>query len=315
MCNIFRVRRIGLWIVAATLGIVVVVTGALGFGLLPSDAVRLRSFGDAVRRWQANPDHRAVAHEYVTLGVEAMQARWCGVPARDVVMAFRSLPGLPEHLAVNDTSAAHYDAFARGELSAYFHLTGEQGIANGIGMIEQLATHGDVLTDDQIVAFLASFQLPVPTVTDAGAIAGVRRLLADVQPNMPPPLTRTDIAARLLSRVEKNLATMTRAEQTAAFATYDAHIRATDPQPWRSKQISDFLAGIWAQGYGQIYLDGINGFFAIQRLARIVFVIALLTCLAIWTKRRRRLTPTTAVRSADGPLLSLAAAKPGSGGR
>jgi hypothetical protein len=218
-------------------------------------------------------------------------------------MAFRSLPGLPDHLAVSDTSAAHYKAFSEGDLSAYLHLSSEQGVADGIAMVEQLGQR-EPLSDADIVAFLAGFKLPVPTATDAGAVAGVRRMLADVDVTKKPLLVRGDVSTSL-SGVEGNLATMTRAEQAAEFAQFDAHVRATDPELWRSKQVSDFLAGIWAQGYGQIYLDGINGFFHIQHVARIVFVVGVSIGIALIV--RRRLTPTSAASCPDAPPQSLAA--------
>src|SRR5688572_22867852 len=123
----------------ALLALVVAFTAALGFGMGPGDTRRVRAFGDAVRGWQVNPDYRAVSAEYVRLGVDAMQARVCGLSAGTLVMGFRSIPKLPAHLAVNDTSAAHYEAFSRGEASAYLHLAGEQGFADGVDLIERLA--------------------------------------------------------------------------------------------------------------------------------------------------------------------------------
>jgi hypothetical protein len=281
--------------------------GALGFGMSRTDARRVRTFADAVRGWQHNPDYRVVSIDYVKLGVEAMQARLCGISAGHVIMGFRSLPGLPEHLAVSDTSAAHYDAFSRGELSAYLHLSSEQGVANGIALVEQLGRRSP-LSDEDVIAFLAGFKLPVPTVTDAGAVAGVRRLLDDIQPTQPF-LVRGDVSTSLLSSIEGNLATMTRAEQAKEFEQFDAHVRATDVELWRSKQVNDFLAGIWAQGYGQIYLDGIEGFFRIQRDARIVFGVAVV--IGVWIMVRSRVRPTSAAPSPDVPPQSLAAGNPG----
>jgi hypothetical protein len=292
--------------VVAALALIGLIAAALGFGLGPADARSVLAFRDAVRGWQVNPDYRAVSAEYVRLGVEAMQARLCGISAGNVVMGFRSIPGLPDHLAVSDTSAAHYDAFSRGEVSAYLHLSSEQGFADGVAMIEQLARRGPP-SDADIVAFLAGFKLPVPTVTDAGAIAGVRRLLDDV--GTKPFTVRADVTAPLRSHVQGNLAAMTRAQQALAFARLDASVCTADPELWRSKQVSDFLAGIWAQGYGQIYLDGIEGFFGIQRIARVVFVVTVVV--GAWLVVRRRLKPTSAAPSLDAPPQSLAAAKPG----
>jgi hypothetical protein len=289
----------------ALLGLLAVASAALGFGMGSADARRVRAFADAVQGWQANPDYRSVSTEYVKLGVEAMRARVCGLSAGTLVMAFRSIPKLPAHLAVNDTSAAHYDAFSRGDVSAYLHLASEQGFADGVELIERLAAR-QPLTDDDIVAFLAGFKLPVPTVSDAGAVAGVRRLLADVGPGRFT--VRSDVATPLRSHVLGNLAAMTRAEQAAAFAQLDPGIHAVDLQLWRSKQVNDFLAGIWAQGYGQIYLDGIDGFFAAQRGARVVCVVAIAT--GGWLIARGWIKRTSAATSPDASHQSLAASKP-----
>jgi hypothetical protein len=255
---------VGRWHTRAALAVLAVVAAlaaALGFGMTPGDARRVRAFGDTVRRWQVNPDYRAVSTEYVVLGVEAMQARVCGISAGHVIMAFRSIPGLPDDLEISDTSAAHYEAFSRGQLSAYLHLAGEQGFAEGINLVEALGRRSP-LADEEVEAFLAGFKLPVPTVRDAGAVVGVRRMLADADA-AKPFIVRVDVAALLRSQAGEHLAQMTRAEQAAAFARFDAEVRLSNPELWRAKQVNDFLAGIWAQGYGQIYLDGIEWFFSI----------------------------------------------------
>ena len=273
-----QVRRAA-FVVLAVVGLL---AAALGFGMTPGDARRVRAFGDAVRGWQSNPDYRAVSAEYVTLGVEAMKARLCGISAGHVIMAFRSIPGLPDHLAIGETSAAHYDAFLAGELSAYLHLASEQGFADGIALVEDLGRRNP-LTDDDVVTFLAGFKLPVPTVTDAGAVAGTHRLLADVQSDKPFAI-RGDVVTPLRSIVDQNL------EQAAAFAQFDAQVRAADPELWRAKQVNDFLAGIWAQGYGQIYLDGIDGFFFLRRLARTTLVIVIVAALVLAARARHTST-------------------------
>ncbi len=279
---------------------------ALGFGTMPGDSRRVRAFDDAVHRWQSGPDYRVVSAEYVTLGVEAMRARPCGVSARHIIIAFRSLPGLPPHLAVGDTSAEHYDAFSRGELSGYLHLMSEQGIVDGIGLVEQLGRR-DPLTDDDVIAFLRGFKLPVPAVTDRGAVAGVRRLLDDV--GDAPFTVRADVATSLRAHVGTDPAAMTRVQQALALARLDANIRSANPELWRAKQVGDFLAGIWAQSYGQIYVNAIDGFFQARRVARAAGVIALLA--VGWILMRSRVKRTIAAPSRDAPLQSLAAAKQG----
>jgi hypothetical protein len=293
----------------AALVIALIVSAALGFGISGGDVQRLRAFGDATRRWQTNPDFRDVQREYVTLGVEAMRGRWLAVPAERIVLGFRSLPGLPLYLAVNESSAAHYRAFSTGEMSAYLHLTREQGVAAGLQMIEDLARR-ETVSDADIVAFLNGFKLPIPVVTDAGAIASVRRLLADTQQPPRPFTVRSDLAAQLRRHVDANLATMSRQEQAAAMKTFDPKVRAADPELWRTKQVSDFLGGIWAQGYGPIYLDGIKWLIRIRTAARVVLVVTiLLTCWLLLRSRRPDLTAFAVAHFNDRALRARDEAK------
>jgi hypothetical protein len=287
-----RMRRS---LVAALLAAVVVLSAAIGFGLTPADGARLRAFADAVRRWQSNPDFRAVEDEYVSLGVVAMRARFCGVPAERVVMGFRSLPGLPDYLAVNATSAAHYRAFAAGELPAYLHLASEQGMTGGIEMIEILAQRRP-LSDADIVAFLEGFKLPVKIPTDAGAIASVRRLIADAAPTAAPFAVRQQVVARL-----RAIAGEIPPATPDPLAALDARVKSRDEELWRTKQVSDFLAGVWAVGYGQIYLDGIEWLLRIELAARVVFVAALIAgaCAVIRLAKSRRFASASRPPPAD----------------
>ncbi len=289
--------------------LVALVCAAVGLGILPGDLRKIDAFATGVSRWQKDPDFRLVEREYVSGGVAAMQARWCGVSARSIVMGFRSLPGLPDSLAVKDSSAAHYRAFAEGELSAYLHLSGEQGVPAGIEMIELLGKL-PTISDDDIVRFLGSFKLPVPVATDAGAIASVRRLIDDVQP-ATPLVARGDIVASLrrqASELAKSMNippdpdAMTRNQQHLVLQRLDDYVRETNRELWRTKQVADFLSGIWAQGYGQIYLDGIEWLWRIQRIARIAFAI---TLVILSTALVRAYRPR--MDSKEPPLTQIAA--------
>src|SRR5204863_2794258 len=133
-----RARVIRRWMIRAALAAALVISIALGFGMSGKELARLDAFNDAVHRWQVNPNYRAVQREYVRLGSAAMQGRWWGVPAGSVVMAFRSIPGLSQTLAANPGSESHYKDFTGGPLSAYLHLTGEQGLEMGEDLVEQL---------------------------------------------------------------------------------------------------------------------------------------------------------------------------------
>jgi hypothetical protein len=259
--------------------------GAVSFGLTRADAATLRDFDAAVARWQHDPDFRAVTREYVILGVRAMQVHLCGVPARIVILKFRSLPGLPASLAVNPTSESHYRDFSRGELSAYLHLCDEQGVENAVPMIENLLAQPAPPTDAQLADFLRCFKMPVPIATDAGAVRSVRAVLDDIRASTPlaiharvgQPIAR--YTARMTGRDANHLAFD---EQHRAMAQLDGWLRSEDPQLWRTKQVSDLLAGIWAQGYGQIYCDGIEWLFRIQRYARVGLFALLVGAALVW---------------------------------
>jgi hypothetical protein len=285
------------------------VCAALSFGLTRADAAKLRDFAAAVARWQHDPDFRAVAREYVTLGAAAMQAHLCGVPARTVVMRFRSLPGLPASLAVSSTSEAHYRDFSRGELSAYLHLCDEQGVENGVPMIENLPPDP---TDARLIEFLRSFKMPVPIATDAGAVRSVRLLLNDIAAPQPFAI-RTRIGQPLarstLRMTGRDVDHLSPEEQRRAMAQLDGWLRSEDPQLWRTKQVSDLLAGIWAQGYGQIYCDGIEWLFRIQRYARVGLFAAVLVLLFTWSTRDQTARAAISSPKAHGSAVEPAESK------
>jgi hypothetical protein len=293
------VKCAGRWgwrLAIAFLALACVLCAAISFGVTPADAARLRDYDAAVIRWQSNPDFRRVTIEYVTLGGRAMQVRLCGVPAKTVIMKFRSLPGLPAALAVSSTSESHYRDFSRGELSAYLHLCDEQGVEYGVPMIEQFLARDPPPTDEQIVAFLRSFKMPVPVATDDGAVRSVRALLHDV--DRPPVsfLVRTRIGAALAAEVNQAspapIETMTPAEQEQIWTSLDTWLSRQNVPLWRTKQVSDLLAGIWAQGYGQIYAQGIGWLWCIQRVAR--WTLCLLAAASVLLIRRMRRGTMTA---------------------
>src|SRR5688572_2719932 len=297
-------RRVAAW----TLRVALVLTTALllcvGFGTGAADRARLRAFAEAVERWGRDPDFCDVSREYVTLGHEAMSARCCGVSAARVVMALRSVPGIPKAYSVNPTSGTHYDAFERGPLSAYLHLSSEQGVADGVRMLEELSRAGEV-SDERIRAMLGSFDLEHRPPTDAGAVASVRRLVADVQPSRTLVI-RDSVPGRLAPHVATvarrrgaptDPTRMTREQQRLVWAALDAYVRDADEELWRTKQVSDFLGGIWAHGFGRIYQSLIEWVLWLQQLARVAGVM--LACVvAVLVVRGVRPHPRGAARVA-----------------
>lgn len=283
-------------------GVLLLASAALGFGIRGDDVRRLRAFADAVERWQTNPDFRQVQREYVARGADAMRGRLCGVSGETIVMGFRSLPGLPLYLRAHESSAAHYRAFGRGELSAYLHLTSEQGAGDAVAMLEHLATR-EPLTDVEVVAFLNGFRLPHAIATDAGAIAGVRRLIQDTQSPPRAFVCRADVAGGLRRAIGADVDAVPRAEQARLLAALDDVVRARDAELWRTKQVSDFLGGIWAQGYGPVYVSGITWLMRIHTAARAVFAVAITWLLWKLVRSHRPRLAAVAVEDLDhGPL-------------
>src|SRR5438046_1090017 len=103
-----RARAVFRWAGRVALAGVILFALAVGFGTSSTDCEKMRVFAEAVERWQHNPDFRKVQVEYVEMGNEAMRTRCAFINATRGMMWLRSLPGLPEHLRVNDTSLAHY---------------------------------------------------------------------------------------------------------------------------------------------------------------------------------------------------------------
>src|SRR5687767_3101023 len=171
----------------------------LGYGVDDEDKRILAEFCAAVRRWQAGPEYRHVAHEYVRTSHAAMNATPWGVTATTWIMAIRSVPGLPPAYAVSPTSQAHYDNFTRGELSAYLHLCGEQTMGWVIGDLQGIARAG--ASDAEIKRHLDSWTMNRPVVSDARAVVGVRRMLAEIDASaagreMPrPPHVQAELEA------------------------------------------------------------------------------------------------------------------------
>jgi hypothetical protein len=251
------------------------IASAFGFGITPGDWQKLTAFDQAVARWQRNPDFRAVTFEYVDLGSRAMQTRLCGIRAKAAVMAFRKIPGLPKSIAVNSTSQSHYDDFAAGPWRAYFHLSAEQDVPTGIAMVEKLGANP---TDGQIVAMLSGFHLPVPTATDLGAVLSVRSLIEDVKPDRAFVIHERPFGPEKLHEADG----YSTQQQLFMLQSLDKELHTKNPELWRTKQVNDFLSGIWAQGYGQMYASGIAAV-AIGRVAGrcvvLVFIISLVTIL------------------------------------
>jgi hypothetical protein len=274
---------------------VILLALGIGFGTPAADVAKMRVFADAVERWQHDPDFRKAQVEYCELGSDAMRVKVCFVSGTDAIMFLRSLPGLPKHLAVNPTSQAHYDSFTAGPLSSYLRVSDEQGTAGIIPKVEELGAMAPV-SDDDVRKFLGGFQLNAPIVRDAGAVRSVRSLLNDTDAGRKFAV-RDKVPDRLLAPIASIAAElgypgdckqMTVAQQAEVWKRLDDHVRQTDYELWRAKQVNDFLNGVWAQGYGPDYLRAIDGVLMARDVCRVAAPVALMLWVGVALYRRRR---------------------------
>ena len=284
-----------------------------GYGLDSDDARMLEEFSAAVERWQVGPEFRRVADEYVRLSHAAMNASPWGVRATTWIMAIRAVPGLPPEYAVSPTSQLHYDNFTRGELSAYLHLCGEQTIGWVVRDLHGVAARGS--SDADVEGFLRSWKMNRPVAADAKAVAGVKRLLAEIDAARPMEV-RAHVQAELeaaavavASRLgyAKDLRRLTSGQQHDVYARLDAGVRERNPDLWRLKQVSDLCSGIWAQTFGRDYTMVIDPVLMTRRVARVAGPTACAFGLALIAWRRRKLRLRTRDRhlapAAEPPIV------------
>jgi hypothetical protein len=292
------------WTVMAARGgfvVAAVLCVAFAFGLSARDAATLRSFADSVDRWQVNPEFRSLAAEYSVRGSEALRTRPILAPADRVIILARSCPLLPERYALTASTRLHYEDFGRGPLCAYLHLCDEQAVHHAVGMVEELGRQcretGRPAPDAaELRAFLRMFKLDSPVVKDAGALASVSALLADTHARSEPFTYRGVVGAALGPHVRALAAElgfpadarrMTVAQQRAVLDRLDAYVRRQDPELWRTKQVSDFCAGIWAHVFGRSYNLLIKPFLFLHAAGRVGLLVLLWWAAARWAEARQ----------------------------
>jgi hypothetical protein len=300
-CAKARWKKIATWSGRVAMAVVVLFAFAIGFGTPQADAEKMRVFADAVERWQHNPDFRKVQVEYVEMGSAAMNTRACFVNTTAGIMWLRSCPGLPAHLAVNPTSQAHYDNFTRGPLSAYLHLTDEtgEGLPNTIKMIKYVTRNPEPTYDDIRNDLLLNYKFDgYKVAADEGAVASVRRLLDDVDFTREFTIT-TDVRARFVPHIEAvarrlgyptDVKHMTSAQQGMIREHLDDAIRDADYELWRTKQVNDWLNGVWAQVYGTMYSGLITRTLMLRDAGRVLGPVMVMGWIALAWYRRKRVT-------------------------
>ncbi len=295
-----KLRQVSFWLAVALSA-----WGWLGISAKDkTDAVR---FDQLAAEWQRNPEFRSITVSYCDDGSRALAATPFGFSANGVVMALRSIPGLPKDLAVNPTSELHYRRFAMGPLCAYLHLCTEQDVPTFARVLEEAVTKHSaattptttatltqptVIADPVVVAreFLEAFHMDEAVCTDVGAVQSAGALIHDVDPQRPF-FVRQNIDALLLPHVRdvardlgvpERVDDMTAEQQRWVFARLDAHVRTRDPELWRTKQLSDFCCGIWAQVYGPSYGLAIKPVLILHQVAGGALLV-----LVLWALWRR----------------------------
>jgi hypothetical protein len=253
------------------------------FCLTPHDEMAYRSFTEAVQRWQTNPEFRSIAVDYSTRGSAGASASLWFIPARRIIMAIRSLPGLSEKYAVNPTSQQHYDNFSRGPLSAYLHLCSELDLPESLGVMEAEARKND-LSDEEMGKLLATFKMGFPVANDHGARAATAAMFRDTSAATSSFAIRTNIGPYLVEPIHQiaadlnvpaNPKEMTFDQQQAVLDRLDSYVRSHNPQLWRTKQMSDYFGGVWAQVYGPPYSMLIQPVLVAQQVCRVLLVVML----------------------------------------
>jgi hypothetical protein len=289
----------------AAFAVLVLISVLFGYGVPGRDRATLEAFTDAVDRWQVHPEFRALAAEYSVRGSEALRTRPLLVPADRLIIVARSCPLLPERYGLSPTCRLHYENFSRGPLSAYLHLADEQGVRDVVSMVEELgrrcrerADDGPGLPDEaDLREFLAAFKMDAPVVMDAGALQSVAALVADTDAASRRFQYRAAIGAALVPHVQAlardmgfpaDVRRMTVVQQRAVLDRLDAYVRRRDPELWRTKQVSDFCAGIWAHVFGRSYNLLLKPILALHALGRAAVWALLLWAAVAWLRGRQR---------------------------
>jgi hypothetical protein len=270
----------------------------LDLSLSNRDVAAIRSFNEGVDRWQTNPEFRAVAIDYCNRGSEAMSIHPVMVPAARVIMAIRSIPGLPKEFAINPTSELHYRNFTRGPLCAYLHLCSEQDLPDYVPLVEALGKKNEPTAADER-AFLDDFKMDFGVTKDAGALQSVSSLVRDTDASRPfsirqniPGLITPHIAAIARElHVPTDPAEMSIDQQQAVLERLDDYVRVHDLELWRTKQVSDFCGGIWAQVFGPPYTILLQPAVKVHTASEYVLMASIMILMGRFLRGRKRPAP------------------------
>jgi hypothetical protein len=292
------------WGVAQALAI------AFGYGMSAGDAELMRRFRAHVYAWEDRCDFREVCYTYTELGSAATHAKFVGMSSGDWVMVARSMPGLPEHLRVNEGSREHYNDFIAGPLSAYLHLSDIQGVQYWFDKINDHGGRLSTLTHAEVLDTFNLFQMHRPPTRNEAALESWRTMLVDIEAwkpftirEAPGPRIRAAVPGLALKLgVPTDIRAMCFSDQARVFAALDAHIREYDPELWRTKQVSDFLSGVWGQSFGFEYMLLIEPALALKAWGQTLTPLLAVAGAAAWLAGARR---PRGERAGEGPVAVI----------
>ena len=182
------------------------------------------------------------------------------------------------------------------------HLTGEQNLTDTVKMLKDLGGKPD-MNDNDIVEFLHQYKLHYPVVSDSGAIASVRSLVQEVDPGRGFAIVE-GVSEKFKPHIKHaaqelgyptDLLEMTPSQQKDVWQMLDTEIKESDYELWRTKQVNDWLNGVWAQVYGTMYSGLINPILLIRDICRVAGPTLLLAWIGVGVLSRRRHRSVAAV--------------------
>jgi hypothetical protein len=151
-------------------------------------------------------------------------------------------------------------------------------------------------------------------VADTGAVMSVRSLINDVNAGSKFAVNgnvagkMTDHIAAVAARMgyPAKITDMTPEQQAAVWAALDGEVRETDYELWRTKQVNDWLNGVWAQVYGTMYSGAIYPLLQLRTACRVIGPSLLLAWAAFvaWQRRREGAGAGAAAAAAAEPRLA-----------
>jgi hypothetical protein len=234
--------------------------GLAGLGLLSmnkTDLSRLEQFSQAADRWKANPDPRNDLRDYSALGHAAMQTKFMGNSASDILR----FAGKNNPLVVkpwDDWKERHYKQFENSPLSAYLvrarewsELPSETAETPTLSRLDSLQDpvkrFGADKLKDTSIAMAALPRSAAPYAVGEDYFKNYSKLVADTggaikpDPQFFAKLQRASNDYMAANKIDES--TMPLAGQRELLNRIDAHIKQTDPELWKTKQWYDFDMG------------------------------------------------------------------------